>query len=304
MNSKLLLLAMLLLGHSPIFCQNPLTIVPPKYIKSGAPLPLPTGQGGNNTNDPNSPFDYYDAGFLMDGSANCMADMQGNLRFFIVDGLIFDGQQGAYIDYAWCYMDTYNETATTYHVKQYQSSKYIGQETVIVPHPKNCNQYYIFSSIVTQNYLMKQFNPNEQVDPAPPTPTPDSSWVTLISSLPVYCLYDAATQQVLKRGVWYDDAAIALQNPIDGVSEAIFTNALTSNPNISNGDSPVTHLNWGEQTSLCGNLSLAASDLRPDGTRFVTCYLRNQLYIIQITATGDLRYWKRYETPVNLGHCM
>lgn len=293
MNSKLLLLAVVLFGHGLLNGQNPLTIIPPNYIQSIGLSPLPTGPVSN---DPNNPFDYYDAGFLMDGSANCMADIQGNLRFFIVDGMIFDGQQGEYIDYAWCYMDMYNGTSTTYHVKSAQSCEYIGQETVIVPHPVNCNQYYIFSSIVTQNYLMAQNDPNN-----PPTPSPDPSWGTLISSLPVYCLYDAATHQVLKRGVWYDDAAIASQNPIDGVSEAIFTTALTSNPNISNGDNPVTHLNWGEQTNVSGNLSLAASDLRPDGTRFVTCYLRNQLYIIQITATGGLRYWKRYETPVNLG---
>lgn len=302
MNRKHFLLAVVLFAVSYVMGQNPLTIVPPKYIKNQTiSLPLPTGPGGNS-NSPNNPFDYYDAGFLMDGSANCMADMQGNLRFFIVDGLIFDGQQGAYVDYAWCYMDTYNETTTTYHVKQYQSSNYVGQETVIVPHPVNCNQYYIFSSIVTQNYLMKQNGPNNPPTPTPepPTPTPDPTWFTMISSQPVYCLYDAATQQVLKRGVWYDDPAIALQNPIDGLSEAIFTTALTSNPNISNGDTPVTHLNWGEQTSVCGNLSLAASDLRPDGTRFITCYLRNHLYIIQITATGNLRYWKRYETPANL----
>lgn len=29
--------------------------------------------------------------------------------------------------------------------------------------------------------------------------------------------------------------------------------------------------------------------------------MRNHLYVIQITASGNLRYWKRYETPANLG---
>lgn len=298
MYSKLLLLAILLFGYSPLFCQNPLTIVPPKYIHPSGPLPLPTGPGGNS-NSPNNPFDYYDAGFLMDGSANCMADMQGNLRFFIVDGLIFDGQQGAYIDYAWCYMDTYNGTGTTYHVRSAQSGEYVGQETVIVPHPVNCNQYYIFSSIITHQYLMKQNGPNNPPIPTPDPPTPDPSWITLISSQPVYCLYDAATQQVLKRGVWYDDTALP-QNPIDGVSEEIFTTSMLNNPTIANGDTPLNYLSWSDQTNLNGDLTLAASDLRPDGSRFVTCFLNSHLYVIQITATGNLRYWKRYENiPMN-----
>lgn len=282
--------------------QNSLFIVPPNYLKPGVNLltsPLPTGSGGNS-NSPNNPFDYYDAGFLMDGSANCMADMQGNLRFFIVDGLIFDGQQGAYVNYAWCEMNTYSVTGTTYHVKSTQSGEYVGQETVIVPHPMNCNQYYIFSSIVTQNYLLKQNGPNDPPSPSPGPPTPDPSWVTLISSLPVYCLYDAATQQVIKRGVWYDDPAIASQNPIDGVSNEIFTTSLLNNPVISNGDTPLTSLSWTEQTGLNGDLTLAASDIRPDGSRFVTCFLNSHLYVIQITATGSLRYWKRYENiPMN-----
>ncbi|PHR46413.1 MAG: hypothetical protein COA32_11205 [Fluviicola sp.] len=95
---------------------------PPNYIKTnGQILALPEGPNAG-------PFDDYN-GVPSNNSHNVMRDIDGNIRFFVVDERVFDNQ-GRLID------------------KMYSGAKDIkgAAETVILPDPSNCQRYYIFST--------------------------------------------------------------------------------------------------------------------------------------------------------------
>ena len=104
------------LSYFQASAQNPLWIVAPKYMSPTGVRTLPTKPGGYT----GQPADY---------ASNAIADDQGNLRIFIVDGEIFD-YQGNMIGV------THFSPAMTTHGRS---------EVAIVPNPGNCEQLYIFS---------------------------------------------------------------------------------------------------------------------------------------------------------------
>ena len=92
---KKVLLFIILVQSCSCFAQNSIWTIAPNYL-TGIPTPLPVNSSGNN---PLDPYDFYDGWAARQGS-NAMQDINGNLRFFIVDGVIYD-ETGKYADYAW-----------------------------------------------------------------------------------------------------------------------------------------------------------------------------------------------------------
>ena len=127
--------------------QNPAWTLPEKYIQyisnssfgvPGLPSPATLCNDGVTPNQPNFVYDGYD-GQLADYSSNMMLDAQGDVEFFIVDGVIYDGE-GNYI----ATMDLGGGAPVTG-----------ASETVIVPDPANCDRYYIISVKVNQSIYEK-----------------------------------------------------------------------------------------------------------------------------------------------------
>jgi len=102
MKKLILTLAHLLILTSLIAQQNAIWSLPPNYAKF-TPLgvvvdPLPTPQydwDGITPNQPNFPSDGYD-GQISEYSHNAMQNKDGDLLFFIIDGVIYD-KDGHYI---------------------------------------------------------------------------------------------------------------------------------------------------------------------------------------------------------------
>ncbi|MBI1836162.1 MAG: T9SS type A sorting domain-containing protein [Flavobacteriia bacterium] len=227
-----------------------------------------------------------------------MADFNGNLQFFVNDGLIYDNN-GEFIDHAWTTEANLSvalpllNSMSPYTINIANSNtNFHGQETVIVPHPTKCNWYFIFGSYVTQDatgeILPGKIPGDEDSTGTPPTPIDP-----IISSTPIYCLYDATTKEVIKRGTWYGGPTYLDEYVYQSIE--IFNTNSTSSVINTNGDLPVMNEMWSDQTKENGCLSLGATQLRADGTRFVLCFLNTHLYIIQIQSDGELRYWKRFD---------
>ncbi|MCC6702106.1 MAG: T9SS type A sorting domain-containing protein [Fluviicola sp.] len=286
MKNNFILTTFLALCSFALFAQNPIWICPPNSVNpsGGIPIPLPTGQGQiNNSEDPT---DYYDASFRIHGSANGMQDVNGDLKFFVVDGLIYDAD-GKFLDYV--FTNTFdvvqNQNTNNYKIK-YATNNTIGPETIIVPHPVNCNQYYIFSTYVNQTVLKDQL----PEDTIPPTPDYDST--AMITTFPIYCLFDADQGIVLDKGLWYSDPTIANNNPyLNNPSILTASNAL--NPQA--GDSPMTPLYWGDKIGLRGISGIGVTDIQPNGSRYLVCYFQNFLLTLEIKNDGSIVYNKRFE---------
>ncbi len=120
MKPKLIFLFMTLLSFNA-FCQNPIWIFAPKYYSniSGTISNLPSG--------PNPSIDY--AGQEAKCSSNAIADEEGNLRLFVVDGNVYDGS--GYLLGNMFYGGKDNKGRS---------------ETAIVTNPNNCNEVYIFAA--------------------------------------------------------------------------------------------------------------------------------------------------------------
>lgn len=122
------------------FTQNPIWVASPRYVNpnGGSNLPLPIAPSSiNNLLDP---FDYYDGWSALHGSNGISDVATGALKFFIIDGAIYDGSNGQYRDYAWSATQPNVENIGAFN----QPLGDGGSEQLIVPHPVNCNQYYIF----------------------------------------------------------------------------------------------------------------------------------------------------------------
>lgn len=133
---RLLILLCLAAGSLAGLAQNPGWTMPSRYVKyvAGSPtmatLPVPTTLFGTaSTNSAGDPWDGYDAAQVAQFSSNMMRDRNGNIEFFIVDGMIYDGK-GHFIDYL---LTPYGDIATGF------------SETAIVPDPANCERYYIIA---------------------------------------------------------------------------------------------------------------------------------------------------------------
>lgn len=122
--------------------QNPAWTLPGSYLNfignnsfSAPALPSPSTvcNDGVTPNTPGYPYDAYD-GQLPEYASNMMVNPQGEVEFFIVDGIIYDGE-GNFINS----MDAGNGIAAG------------ASEITIVPDPANCDRYYIIAARV-QNY--------------------------------------------------------------------------------------------------------------------------------------------------------
>lgn len=135
---KILSTMFLISFYCQFYSQNPIWICAPSRIISGVAQPLTITS--SPTNNPVDPFDYYDGWSALHGSNGISDVVTGALKFFIIDGAIYAGDSGEYKDYAW--------SASQPNVLQvgnfYQPEGDGGSEQLIIPHPKNCNQYYIF----------------------------------------------------------------------------------------------------------------------------------------------------------------
>lgn len=101
--------------HSNLFSQNPLLINTPNYIKNVTIQTLPLG--------PDPLVDYH--GQVAEFASTAFADADGNLKFFVVDGEIFN-KDGILLGYL-------------------QSGSKGRSEVVIAPKPGNCDAFYVFA---------------------------------------------------------------------------------------------------------------------------------------------------------------
>ncbi len=95
---------------------------------------------------------------------------------------------------------------------------------------------------------------------------------------------------MVNRGLWYSPHPTFIST---NLTNPIFTDVSTSNPANTNGDSQVTASLWLSDADF-GTASIAGSDLRPDGSRYIGCKMKNNIYFIRISSSGTLSYWKRY----------
>ncbi len=124
----LLLTGIILISFRISYSQNPVWSFPPKYFDFLSfniySFPTPGAPGGNGT--PGVDYSGQPAAYCH----NAMSDANGNLLFFIVDGVIYD-KDGYYIDKLSASInqsDTVKGTA----------------EICVVPNPANCKQFYLF----------------------------------------------------------------------------------------------------------------------------------------------------------------
>ncbi|MBP5983620.1 MAG: T9SS type A sorting domain-containing protein [Fluviicola sp.] len=123
MNTKHFLLAVVLFAVSYVMGQNPLTIVPPKYIKNQTAFyDLPTGPAATH---------YH--GQPAENSSNSFADPLGNLKFFIVDDKVYDHEGYLIADLTFTANSSPNTTLKG------------RSEVIIAPIPGECEKFYIFS---------------------------------------------------------------------------------------------------------------------------------------------------------------
>lgn len=275
---RLFLFLILITGSNALFAQNPIFLTAPYYtdIQSGQLVPLPINPDAN-VNYYLDPFDYYDGNSAIHSSI-AIPDADGNLKFFIIDGLIYD-KNGKYIDYL--FSPGANNYPATPYIYDLQTNSYTGYtvdgsggtELVMVPHPTNCNQYYFFYNTVSVGTFES------------------------LSSAPGYMLYDFCTEEHVLYGPWY--SSYNQDNNTNTVNE-IFS--------YDDGPSYDTQINgaiWGEDINKKGVASIGATVIQDDGTRFVICRLGWHIYMIKISATGSLSYQKRYTLPyINYGPTM
>ncbi|MCF8415013.1 MAG: T9SS type A sorting domain-containing protein [Crocinitomicaceae bacterium] len=131
-NFFIFLATFIITGYS--FAQNPNWILSPINHKLGfGNSTLPT-YGPNN----NNVYDGYD-GQTPTNASNMIVDAQGEVKFFIIDDIIFD--KNGYIISS---LESYENTP----VKG-------ASEIVIVPNPNNCSQYYIITTEVDNSIYQK-----------------------------------------------------------------------------------------------------------------------------------------------------
>ncbi|MBL1281115.1 MAG: T9SS type A sorting domain-containing protein [Fluviicola sp.] len=119
------------------YAQNNAVILAPNYTPDITGLgfvALPTSNPGNT---PNNPLDGYD-GDPATFAQNIQVDDAGQIMFFIIDGYIF-GNRGQLIDIM-SITSIFGSNPSSY-VKGKEG------EILIVPVPKKCNEFYIFSTI-------------------------------------------------------------------------------------------------------------------------------------------------------------
>lgn len=99
MIKKSLSIVVFLAITTQLLSQNPRWVMAPKVatVQGTSNLPI-TPSPTNNSMDP---FDYYDGWSALHGSNGISDVATGALKFFIIDGAIYAGNNGQYKDYAW-----------------------------------------------------------------------------------------------------------------------------------------------------------------------------------------------------------
>lgn len=264
-------LALIAFGNL-LFAQNPSWILAPNYVNpmlgpQAYPLPIPT-----TINQPGvppfpnynlDPFDGYD-GKPAHYSANGISKPGGGLKFFVIDGFIYDGN-GQYMCYAWQNTSQPNFLFDSNGDYYYDGNG--GAEMIIIPHPTDCEKFILIGSEESNNQIKK--------------------------SDPVYAIFDFASSSITKGGPWYSNQDI--NNGTNVIDELI--DIQTSWPN---GDTPITEGAWGNGTYGVGSASFATSKVQSDGSRFIIACLGVRLVILKMDSNGNLSPWKRFGIPFRI----
>lgn len=115
--------ALLMLGSFYVNAQNPFWTLPPNYWDGDIVFPLPAPGASDN--------DHYD-GTLADHAHNSIAKPNGEILFFVVDNVVYDGE-GRKID---------DISIADGGGSAINGSAEIG----IIPDPSNCDRYYIITA--------------------------------------------------------------------------------------------------------------------------------------------------------------
>lgn len=236
--------------------QNPAWIMAPNYVLNGNLLPLPTTVSPWYA-PPVSPLDYY-TGLPAEFGASGISNLDGNLKFFVVDGMIYDGN-GTFIEYAWSIYNPPIYDVAINDTTYIQKVNGNGSDLVIVPHPVDCEKFYLFASI--ELIGDRQY------------------------SQPFFALFDYSIKEVVRRGYWYGNT-----------SDLPSWNQPFYNMYTNINDPSIGGIAWGLMVEG-GQTSYAVSEVFPDGSRYIFGGLGSALVIAKITAEGILQYHKRYMLP-------
>lgn len=128
------------------------------------------------TNDPTYPLDGYD-GQRSQAASNMIGDRDGNIVFFVIDGIIYN-KKGEARGYLPGVIDSYA-----------QQEVYGSTEVLIVPDPTNCEKYYIFENDITE-----------------------ASSTGFVGSKPTITIYDAINETIVSNVRWHSQLSPALFN--------------------------------------------------------------------------------------------
>lgn len=264
------ILLFFLLGSKMSFGQNPLWLLDNRFINIAGiqNLPKPTtyyGQIGSvNTGTATNPYPYdgYD-GQKPKFAGNIQPKPDGTIDFFIMDGVIYDGQGNFIYELVGNISNGYTYTAGG------------TSEVIIVPFPGQCNKYFIFSTVVYQDekrpyVFILDMNLNNQNTPNPLTTT--------------------------FRGALVD----ANGNIQSGTSAGRSIQSLcASNTNLLGYNLTVdpTNSNNTVLSSRFGNVHMAAGPLQSNNTRlfFITNF--SGLYVFRINSNATFTYLNRIQFP-------
>jgi len=218
----------IIIALTGLHAQNNIWSLPPNYYdNNGGQVNSLLAPGGTSP----APFSYpnYDISFLSNTSHNTMQDAQGNLLFSVVDGVIYD-KEGFVID----------------NLPGQGNS-----ETVIIPVPGNCNQYFI----VINQFFYFSSNPN------------------LFSCYPFFVTLDLSVPApnnfiTLRKGSLID-ISTGIASPGDNGID------LSLNVNPSWPHSPYIK-----------NVFMGATKLRVDNTRFLFISNGENVYRYLVTSNG------------------
>lgn len=274
MKTTLLQLGVCILLTFQSFSQNPVWVMPPYYLKTNIIQPLPIEPSINNggNNDEFEPYDYYDGNVAKQGS-NGIANLDGDLNFFIIDGNIYNGTDGRFLCYAW---GNYSKSPNgyvqeipindpiTFEQIGYELNNEGSNEIMIIPHPTNCNQYYLFSSITI------------------PTTAAQPIYV------PYYALFDLEQEKILKGGPWYGNV---------NQSTGIYPFFNEFGPQV-NGNITVTGTDWFNQTNRTSAPNLSTSKTQSDGSKYILAAMGSLIIVLKMDNLGEINIWKIHVTPI------
>jgi hypothetical protein len=260
MKTKVLLFMSALLWTVFSYAQNPTWVMAPNYLKFEwmvQQLPLPTGLAQH------CHINYN--GFTSEFGSGGISNLDGSLKFFVIDGLIYDGD-GSYIEYAWnpSNPDTYLYQLNDTTVQAYPKGN--GSDLIIIPHPTDCEKFYFIASIELIGERQ--------------------------TSVPFYALFDYSSKQVIKRGYWYNNADTKAPWEIP-----LFNMSGPTNGDTAMNGATYTELYWGK-----GQTTYAVTEKMSDGSRFVIGSYGGGLVILKLKSDGELTYWKRVELPAGYNY--